>query len=354
MVSSDEDNKLPVVLVPSRVRRSSIFVFCCFLALGITFNSLNSETKSIDRVLQNSHQILPVRVVSTGTFGGYQNPSGQYFHQESWYTELLRKISARCKHISTFFHHFLPHKQCMNQVRVGKCYDGAKMICFDEFDGRTTQRAIQENRNCVIYSFGSSDDSCFETSIKNRTDCEIHIFDPTSSELKDPRWTYHTYGLTGYDPSITTFWNWRTQKQAECNNCPMRNLYEIMRELNHTWIDILKIDIDGAEWRSLEFVYSYMKTIPATQLQIEMTGLDITDRSNSLSRNGTYGVYELWKHLFDDGFRIFSIEPNGGTCKRRRADRSASFEYALLRTRHPTDHPSSMNHTIELDPTPSG
>jgi len=73
----------------------------------------------------------------------------------------------------------------------------------------------------------------------------------------------------------------------------MKNLKDIMEELGHSWIDILKVDIDGAEWRSFDYIYQQMHTVPSSQIQVELTGLDITDQPDSLA-GGTLGVYKLW------------------------------------------------------------
>lgn len=247
---------------------------------------------------------------------------------EPWYLELLAKEGERCPHTSTFFHYFLPHTQCRSPRRIGECNDGGKWICLDAFEGRTTHRAKEQSRNCVVYSFGSSDDSCFESAMADYFDCEIHIFDPTSSELRDDRWTYHNYGLGGADLNVTRYWSWKTQKQAECVHCVMKSLDQIMNELGHHTVDILKVDIDGAEWRSFKHIYNALSTLPADQLQIELTGLDITSKDDSLA--GKFpGVYEFWSHLIQDGFKVFYIEANQGTCQKRDQLRAASIEYAL-------------------------
>ena len=249
---------------------------------------------------------------------------------ESWYRELVTRRLQRCHHTSAFFHYFLPHKQCRTPERFGKCGDGAKWICLDMFQGKNSKRAAARNEKCVVYSFGSSDDSCFETAVAERLDCEIHIFDPTSSELKDDRWTYHSYGLGGGDPTVTGYWNWRTQKQSNCTDCPMKNLREIMKELNHEHVDILKVDIDGAEWRSFEYIYKTIKTLPADQLQIELTGLDVTPLTDSLA-GGYEGNIAWWDNVLNDGFKVFELEPNYGTCGYRSKNRSVSVEYAMWR-----------------------
>lgn len=301
------------------------------LSLSVFTFYVRNQSTFIKRSVTNYTIVSTKNVqITSNTNDPNEIVSRRKFKQDAWYTDMLRDVSKVCKHTSHFFHHFLPHKVCNNKIRIGRCGDGSKLVCMDKFDERNTIRAKSEGKKCIVYSFGSSDDSCFESDMANKTDCEIHIFDPTSSELQNSRWTYHKYGLTGSDPTYTTFWNWRTQAQANCTGCPMKNLRDIMNELGHDWIDVLKVDIDGAEWRSFEYVYDVMGSIPATQLQIELTGLDITDQTNSLAKQ-TQGVYKLWENLFNDGFTIFNIEANKGTCVRRKQDRAASFEYALMR-----------------------
>ena len=43
-----------------------------------------------------------------------------------------------------------------------------------------------------------------------------------------------------------------------------------MRELGHTWIDVLKIDIEGAEWDALAGQLAMPGPLPFTQIQVCM------------------------------------------------------------------------------------
>ncbi len=90
------------------------------------------------------------------------------FPQDEWYSHMLAQTSERCKHISHFFHHFLPHLKCDKPRRFGNCGDGSKVVCLDNFSSsssqKNTERASKKNERCVVYSFGSSDDSCCECS----------------------------------------------------------------------------------------------------------------------------------------------------------------------------------------------
>ena len=255
------------------------------------------------------------------------------FEIQDWYRDLLKQrfVTRPCLHTYTFFHYFLPHFNCRRKERFGKCDDGAKWICLDLFEGRNSKRASAVSEKCVVYSFGSSDDACFEEALVNKFDCEIHIFDPTSSTLQNPKWTYHSYGLGGEDPTITDYWDWRTQKRANCTSCPMKHLPDIMKELGHDYIDILKVDIDGAEWRSFDYIYKHFKTLPADQLQIELTGLDVTPVVKDSLAGGYPGNIKWWENILTDGFKVFELEPNYGTCGYRTKQRGASVEYALWR-----------------------
>lgn len=246
---------------------------------------------------------------------------------QPWFERLVTQDSQKCSHTFNFFHYFLPHIECPSKKRVGKCQDGSKWLCG-------VSRLAAQGPKCVVYSFGSSGDSCFENDTAHlMPQCEIHIFDPTSHELKDKRWTYHSWGIGGRDKTETRYYNWRTQQPGYCSGCAMKTLTETMRELKHDYIDVLKVDVDGAEWRSFEAVFDDIDpklgedaALPFGQLQIETTGLDITPRNASR-------IAEFWKRASRHGLAAFHLETNLGTCGRRSKDQGTSVEYALLNTK---------------------
>ncbi len=119
-----------------------------------------SETSFEDAL---KHKKEPKRSFPRGD-EGYLDVAPSLFHQDKWYSHMLAKTSERCKHISHFFHHFLPHLMCKKPSRFGNCSDGSKLVCLDDFSTsssyKNTKRAYKKNERCVVYSFGSSDDSC--------------------------------------------------------------------------------------------------------------------------------------------------------------------------------------------------
>ena len=48
----------------------------------------------------------------------------------------------------------------------------------------------------------------------------------------------------------------------------VKSLSTIMQELKHSWVDVLKIDIEGAEWPVLKEMVASKKQLPCTQMQV--------------------------------------------------------------------------------------
>ena len=51
---------------------------------------------------------------------------------------------------------------------------------------------------------------------------------------------------------------------------PLKSLSAIMGELHHEWVDVMKVDIEGAEWGTIESWIKKYKQLPFTQLQAGM------------------------------------------------------------------------------------
>ena len=51
---------------------------------------------------------------------------------------------------------------------------------------------------------------------------------------------------------------------------PVNSLTNFMAELGHDWVDVLKIDIEGAEWPVLKALLKTGKVLPFTQLQVRL------------------------------------------------------------------------------------
>jgi hypothetical protein len=120
-----------------------------------------------------------------------------------------------------------------DETLVGFFGDGTKWVCG--------LRELAARRSCVVYSFGGAANTQFENAIRDMTRCEVHTFDLDCMErcvwggacYAGPRLACHKVRVGGKDNDKTT--------------PPTMSLPTMMRTLGHKHVDILKIDIEGAE-----------------------------------------------------------------------------------------------------------
>ena len=154
---------------------------------------------------------------------------------------------------------------------------------------------IAQQKDCLVYSFGSNGKAEFEKAVKEEIGdhCEIHTFDPTKSNKKygdfatavQPWSTFHHWGLGN-----------RVGKLATDNSVKFKTLAETMEALGHTGrrIDIFKIDCEWCEW----FYWQ------------EWLGLDIGQLLVETHNAPMPQARDLFFNLHDAGFVIFSKEAN--------------------------------------------
>ena len=90
-----------------------------------------------------------------------------------------------------------------------------------------------------VYSLGTWDDVSFELAIEKRG-CEVHAFEIDPAPVQRikhifdsrPLWHLHNVGVGGRDDPA--------------NN--VRSFPELIKELGHTQIDLIKMDIEGSEF----------------------------------------------------------------------------------------------------------
>mmetsp|Transcript_24763 Transcript_24763/g.74411 ORF Transcript_24763/g.74411 Transcript_24763/m.74411 type:complete len:398 (-) Transcript_24763:1540-2733(-) len=152
------------------------------------------------------------------------------------------------------------------------CIDGTKFA-----PGRRGERS-----GCVAYDFGIREEAEFGVQFA-RAGCEVHAFDPsptTQKYMKGPfrnqyksvegvlrdRYHFHTYGGGGTDGGVILYgYNWAQvtiqhppkgalgEEEADLGlRAQVRKLSSIMDENGHSWVDILKIDVEGSEYHLLE------------------------------------------------------------------------------------------------------
>lgn len=167
-----------------------------------------------------------------------------------------------------------------------------------------------QDRDCVVYSFGSNGQVTFEEALINMTkSCDVHVFDYSLNTAKAnmvrsvPGATLHEYGIGAEDAVVFMPFDNGESIVAEYQ---LRNLSSIMTELGHDWIDVLKMDVEGAEYQVLPAMvehYAARNTgVPVAQILIEY--------HHAAGSPAMTDLVSTLKLMENSGFRVFSTEYN--------------------------------------------
>jgi FkbM family methyltransferase len=119
----------------------------------------------------------------------------------------------------------------------------------------------------VVYSGGVGEDASFDLALIDRTGCEVWAFDPTPRAIEfartigDPRFHFVAVGLWSSEarlrfhappnPSHVSHSIVEPESSRDSFEVDCKSLDTLMVELGHDRIDLLKLDIEGAEYEVL-------------------------------------------------------------------------------------------------------
>eukprot|EP01036_Dinobryon_divergens_P028902 gene28902-37919_t len=215
---------------------------------------------------------------------------------------------------------FPPVMSCPDIERVGNVGDGGKWICGLD------QMSSQSNP-CIVYSFGVSTDISFEIELLKRTACILHLFDPTIGAIP----------LRKNEEKLRTMTNLRQKKLNKIIKLPngvsdnsslldsMRrvffhksalsttsgataqhvmneHIFDTMRRLNHNFISLLKVDIEGAEWTVFADLFGTLddknkRQLPFGQLLIELHHESNTKTIDFFAGASMHGYYPFSREI---------------------------------------------------------
>lgn len=167
----------------------------------------------------------------------------------------------------------------------------------------------------VIYSAGVGEDIGFDCGLIERFGMTIHAFDPTPRSIQwlkqqdlPSEFCMHEYGIADYDGvayfeppknpehvshSIVT----GTSAFVGLENFPVRRLKTIMALLGHHQIDVLKLDIEGAEYSVIDDMLAY-KIYPAQVL------VELHHRFPSINVSQSKALIDKLRQV---GYRLFFV-----------------------------------------------
>jgi FkbM family methyltransferase len=126
------------------------------------------------------------------------------------------------------------------------------------------------NRDSICYLAGLGEDASFDLELIERFGCEVHAFDPVPEAVRygaavqsrEPRFHFHPFGLWSEDASLVFHDNpiegFVSRSATDIHEIegglelPVKGLSELRRELRHDRIDLLKLSVEGSEYRLID------------------------------------------------------------------------------------------------------
>lgn len=175
------------------------------------------------------------------------------------------------------------------------------------------------SKDSIIYSFGIGEDISFDLALIENFDVDIYAFDftPKSNEWVKKqnlpsKFHLYKYGLMNYDGKIKIFPPNNPEHIShtilvnEFNTEPIEvevyRLQTILKMLGHSKIDLLKMDIEGAEFEVIDDLVS--SNIEINQLLVEFHHTIFSSIHISKLKAAIENLNRI-------GYKIFHISPNG-------------------------------------------
>jgi FkbM family methyltransferase len=219
--------------------------------------------------------------------------------QEQYLRYLLRCLRGRDLWVR-------PQK-CCHKLRLGQG-DGEWTICPDHLHERS-----------LVYSFGLGSNISFDLALINRFHAEVHGFDPTPLSQEWLRrqelpqeFHFHSFGIGGTDgsvefrlPAVHGGMNFTMSPHVSEKTIvtgQVLSLPSILDKLGHNQIDLLKMDVEGAEYEVIPDIIKNADRI--AQLLIEF-------HHRLIGEKGLEQTRQALTALADAGFELFHVSPRG-------------------------------------------
>lgn len=175
------------------------------------------------------------------------------------------------------------------------------------------------NADSIIYSFGVGTDISFDIELIDKFSVNVYAFDPTPSSIDwvnsqkiTSKFKFYNFGISNSDGYLK-FYLPKNESHVSHSvvksdhllekflEVPVKSITSIMSYLNHNFIDIMKMDIEGAEYEVIDDLIKN-KVFP-NQLLIEFH-----HRFNNIGINKSL---DSIKKLQSNGYLLFSVSPSG-------------------------------------------
>ncbi|HXM22017.1 MAG TPA: FkbM family methyltransferase [Terriglobales bacterium] len=195
-----------------------------------------------------------------------------------------------------------------NCTKLSLGSEGARWcICPDDF-----------SKTSVVYSVGVGEEISFDLELMRRFGTRVHAFDPTprsiqwvQSKTLPDGFVFHAYGVADFDgtcrflppkdPRHVSYTVLPRHTPGPAVQAPVYRLSTIMKMLGHSEIDLLKMDIEGAE-------YDVLADLLACKIRPQQILVEFHHRWPEVGSKKTRAAIRA---LNCAGYRIFHVSPSG-------------------------------------------
>lgn len=175
----------------------------------------------------------------------------------------------------------------------------------------------------IVYSLGVGEDIDFDLYLIARFGLTVHAFDPTPSTVDwlanrslPERFRFHPWAAAAEDGVLSLYPRVRRDRSRSrvmytmfpedasrdaAVEVPAFSLASIARKLGHSRLDLLKMDIEGAEYEVLDTLLE--SAVKPAQLLVEF--------HHRFAGIGPARTVDAIERLRNDGYRIFAISETG-------------------------------------------
>ncbi|XP_024146346.1 methyltransferase-like protein 24 [Oryzias melastigma] len=160
-----------------------------------------------------------------------------------------------------------------------------------------------KSKSCRVYSFGLGVTDWWLERFLGRSGCQVHCFDPSLKQLhqQDAEMWLHRLSVDWRDPNPAI---------AQHQHANSKKLATILNDFGHREVDVLKVDMESAEWKILEnlVLEGVLDSVGQLLLEIHLhwAGFEVGGDDPSVVRYW----FSLLKELEDAGFNLFYAHRN--------------------------------------------
>jgi FkbM family methyltransferase len=171
------------------------------------------------------------------------------------------------------------------------------------------------NKDSVVYSFGIGEDITFDRHLIEKTGCRVFAFDPTPKSIEWLRTQVLPDGFVAHPVGISpetgkmkfrlphnknhvsgSLENAGHVNDSDTVEVDVKRLSDLMRDLGHSRIDLLKMDIEGSE-------YAVIDQILTDKIDIKQLVVEVHER---YLPDGKILTEKMVKKLQENGYQLFA------------------------------------------------